>query len=126
VPPDVFAQAWLAVRVLLGDRMIEDLKRMAQVDGQVTGGTAAAGQRPIPVLFAGPEPGSYSGLGDLAVERYRARYGGLRGAANPSLWLLNRLIGGSPEDHGGLLSFLFFDEAFTAPAVRLGSAVTLS
>ncbi|WP_305094435.1 hypothetical protein [Prescottella sp. R16] len=36
------------------------------------------------------------------------------------MWMLSRLIGGDPDDHGNLLSYLFFDPAFTRRAVRLG------
>lgn len=38
------------------------------------------------------------------------------------MWLLDRLIGGDPDDHGNLLSYLFFDPAFTARAAELGHA----
>ncbi|TQF68465.1 phospholipase [Rhodococcus spelaei] len=110
--PDVYAVAALSLRVLLADRMIEDLHRLADRTGR-------PGPR-VDVLFAGPPPERRGDIAALADEAFRTRYSGLGAKRNPSLWVLDRLIGGDPDDHGNLLSYLFFDPAFTAPAAALG------
>lgn len=40
---------------------------------------------------------------------------------DPALWLLDRLVGGSADDHGELLGFLLFDPDFADAAARLGA-----
>ncbi|WP_430335026.1 patatin-like phospholipase family protein [Rhodococcus sp. ACT016] len=114
--PDVYAVAALTMRVLLADRMIEDLHRLAD-----RGRSAAA----IDVAFAGPPAGRRGDIAALADDAFHARYGKLGAARNPSMWLLSRLIGGDPDDHGNLLSYLFFDPAFTRRAATLGRSHAL-
>ncbi|MGH3801924.1 MAG: hypothetical protein ACRDTD_17675, partial [Pseudonocardiaceae bacterium] len=115
--PDVFGVAALVLRVVLADGMIEDLHRLARRNALARERT---GSKLVEILFAGPSPAQRGDLAALANEAFHGRYAGWRAASNPSLWLLARLIGGAPADHGTLLSFLFFDPAFTAAAATLG------
>ncbi len=119
--PDVPAVAGLAVRSLLADRMVEDLRVLSRVNRLLAAGATGTAYRPVRFRFAGPGPGQADDLARLASERYRRAYGGLKAVRNPPLALLERLVGGSPEDNGELLSYLFFDGAFTGPAAALGA-----
>jgi NTE family protein len=81
----------------------------------------------IGTWFAGPPADRATELADLADEVRRTEYGGLRALRNPSLAVLERLVGGAVPDvdrtHGSeLLSFLFFDPAFASAAAALGAA----
>jgi NTE family protein len=102
------------MRVLLADRMIEDLHRLANGD--------CVPREAVEVLFAGPPSDRRGDIAALADDAFHTRYGRFGGAHNPSMWLLSRLIGGDPDDHGNLLSYLFFDPAFTRQAALLGRA----
>lgn len=118
--PDVYAVAALALRVLLADRMIEDLHRLAARTGSKSGTKPGSGR--VDIHFAGPPADHRGDIAALADAAFRGRYGRFSGVHNPSMWLLSRLIGGDPDDHGNLLSYLFFDPAFTRQAARLGRA----
>lgn len=118
--PDVFGQAAVALRVLLADRMIEDLHRLQSINQLVAEQPDLGGYRHIDVLFAGPSSARASDIGALANSVFHREYSGIRGARNRSLWVLNRVIGGAAVSHGDLLSFLFFDSTFTRPASDLG------
>lgn len=111
--PDVYAVAALALRVLLADRMIEDLHHLSERRPPGTPGRVA-------VHFAGPPADRRGDISALADAVFHDRYAGLGGARNPSMWLLARLFGGDPDDHGNLLSYLFFDPAFTRRVAELG------
>lgn len=112
--PDVYAVAALALRVLLADRMIEDMHRLSERNFPEFPG------RCIDVLFAGPPADRRGDISALADDVFHDRYAGLGGARNPPMWLLSRLFGGDPDDHGNLLSYLFFDPAFTCRVAELG------
>src|SRR5207253_5711808 len=114
--PDVFGQAALALRVLLADRMIEDLHRLLGINQLLEEQPDLARYRHIDVLFAGPSSAQADDLGTLANQVFHRDYSGIRASRDRSLWLLNRLIGGAAASHGDLLSSLFFDSAFTRPA----------
>ena len=125
--PDVPAVAALALRALLADRMVEDLQTLVAVNRLV----AAAGSAParstgeayreVTYRFAGPPADRAGELARLALEVYRREYSGLRALRDPPLAVLERLIGGAADDRGELLSFLFFDRAFTRAAAELGA-----
>lgn len=119
--PDVFRAASVALQALLGDRMVEDLRTLSAVNALVAAGGREAAYRHVPFVFAGPPPGAAGAVGALAEAAFHEAYGGLRAVRNPTMWALDRLVGGDRPDHGDLLSFLFFDRAFTAPAVDLGA-----
>ncbi|MFC7449682.1 patatin-like phospholipase family protein [Rhodococcus daqingensis] len=121
--PDVFGAAALALRAMLADRMIEDLTAIERRNKRAH----PYPKKPyrIGVTFAGPSPGRPGEIAALADRVFREEFACLRGANNPALWALARLIGGEAADRGDLLSFLFFDPAFTRQAADLGRTVDL-
>ena len=124
--PDVYAVAALALRIVLGAGVTEDLRTLRAVNELVRRGTDDRHAR-IGAWFAGPPADRATELADLADEVRRTEYGGLRALRNPSLAVLERLVGGAVPDvdrtHGAeLLSFLFFDPAFASAAAALGAA----
>ncbi len=121
-PPDVAAVAALALRSLLADRMVEDLRVLSTVNRLVAAGATGTGDREVPFMFAGPGPGQGRDLARLASTSYREAYGGAKALRQPALAVLERLLGGSSDDNGELLSYLFFDPAFTVAAAALGAA----
>ncbi|MFZ2530254.1 MAG: patatin-like phospholipase family protein [Rhodococcus sp. (in: high G+C Gram-positive bacteria)] len=110
-PPDVYAIAALALRNLLADRMVEDIRLL---------GSHRHGENAVDIVFAGPPEHRKAEIAELADRVFR-RYGYTRAVRSPELWMLTRLIGGAPEDHGNLLSYLFFDSEFTTRAAALGA-----
>ncbi|MET4613332.1 NTE family protein [Rhodococcus sp. PvR044] len=121
--PDVFGAAALSLRAMLADRMIEDLRAIERRNKRAH----PYPDKPyrIDFTFAGPSLDRAGEIAALADEVFREQFACLRGAQNPSLWALARLIGGEAADRGDLLSFLFFDPAFTEAAAELGRAVEL-
>lgn len=118
--PDIAAVAALALHGLLADRMVEDLRVLSAVNRLVES-SADHSHRRVAFRFAGPAADQGQDLARLATHAYRESTSGLRGLRDPALVVLERLIGGAPDDNGELLSYLFFDSAFTAPAARLGA-----
>ncbi|WP_075295934.1 MULTISPECIES: patatin-like phospholipase family protein [unclassified Pseudonocardia] len=124
--PDVYAVAALALRIVLGAGVTEDLRTLRAVNELVERGVDGRHRR-IGSWFTGPPPDRGTELADLAAEVRRTEYGGLCALRNPSLFVLERLVGGGVPDvdptHGAeLLSFLFFDPAFASAAAALGAA----
>ncbi|BBG01971.1 MULTISPECIES: patatin-like phospholipase family protein [Pseudonocardia] len=124
--PDVYAVAALALRIVLGAGVTEDLRTLRAVNTGIDRGADTRHSR-IGTWFAGPPPERATELAELAAEIRRREYGGLRALRNPSLLVLERLVGGAVPDtdltHGAeLLSFLFFDPAFATAAADLGAA----
>ncbi len=119
--PDVFRATAVSLQALMGDRMVEDLRTLSTVNELVAAGAKVDRYRRVRFLFAGPPSGEADAIGRLANDVFRATYAGLGAVRNPTLWALGRLIGGRDSDHGELLSFLFFDSAFTTPAAALGA-----
>ncbi|MEJ8281555.1 patatin-like phospholipase family protein [Pseudonocardia spirodelae] len=124
--PDVYAVAALALRIVLGAGVTEDLRTLRAVNDLVDRGEDRRHQH-VATWFAGPPAGRADELAELAETVRRREYGGLRALRNPALVVLERLVGGAVPDldttHGAeLLSFLFFDPAFAAAAAELGAA----
>ncbi|MBO4238240.1 MULTISPECIES: patatin-like phospholipase family protein [Pseudonocardia] len=124
--PDVYAVAALALRIVLGAGVTEDLRTLRAVNALVDRGEDRRHRR-IATWFAGPPADRATELAELADAVRRREYGGLRALRNPSLAVLERLVGGAVPDadttHGAeLLSFLFFDPVFAAAAADLGAA----
>lgn len=123
--PDVYAVAALALRIVLGAGVTEDLRTLRAVNELVERGADDRHAR-IGTWFAGPPADRGAELAALAAEVRRREYGGLRALRNPSLFVLERLVGGGvPDvdstDGAELLSFLFFDRAFASAAAALGA-----
>ena len=122
--PDLFNTAAVILRAMLADRMVEDLHRLESRNAQAHSDTRAeAPYRHIDVQFVGPPLDRANSLAVLADEILQHRFRGLGRLRNPQLSLLARLFGGAATTQpGDLLSFLFFDPAFTRPASALGRA----
>ncbi|MFP5068401.1 patatin-like phospholipase family protein [Pseudonocardia nantongensis] len=127
--PDVYAVAALTLRIVLGADVTEDLRTLRAVNDLVFHGTDTRHQR-VGTWFAGPPVDRATELAELAHRVRRTEYGGLRALRNPSLLVLERLVGGAVPaagagadrtDHAELLSFLFFDPAFATAAAALGA-----
>lgn len=75
--------------------------------------------REVPYVFVAPQ--RRGAIGELAIEVFRERYGGLRGALRSiDFRLIHDLLGGSSPTHGELLSLLFFDTDFISELIKMG------
>lgn len=126
--PDVRAALADVLKATLVDRMVEDIRRLGQMNVLLqnlpAGGAGLISRsgrrrRIIPYVFAGPEQAD--ALARLAARVFRHRYGGTgwlrHGLDYP---VLHRLLGGAGKVNGELLSYLFFEQEFLAAAVALG------
>ena len=118
--PDVFAAGALALRIVLGGAVTDDLRALLAVNAQARSAPADP-HGVVDVWFGGPPADRATDLATLANEVFRREFSGHRAWRNPGLWALDRVIGGTEADHGELLSFLFFDPAFAAAATSLGA-----
>lgn len=118
--PDVFAVGALALRILLGGAVTDDLRALLAVNAQARADVSDP-HGVVDVWFAGPPADRATELAALANVVFRREFAGHRALRNPALWALDRLIGGSDADHGELLSFLFFDPSFADAAIGLGA-----
>jgi NTE family protein len=124
-PPDFGDGALHMLHGALVDPLIEDLRMLGDVNTFFTEDAPAAQRyreergkppyRRVPYLFVGPPRRGV--IGEIAMEIFRSRYGGLR---SPDFPLLNRLLGGESPTHGELLSYLFFDPEFVDALIELG------
>ena len=110
------------MHALLVDRMADDIRALRRVNTLVSTGRRRArrsGYRMIPNLYLGPpKPGLIS---RAANDVFSSRYAGIRGRC-PTCGLLGRLLGGTRDSHGDLLSFVFFDREFHEALIELGRA----
>jgi len=122
-PPDMWGAAGHLLRGALSDRMVEDLHTLAQVNGLAAKRPATGrGKHVVPFVFAGPQSEADAvAIGETAESVFRRNFGGLPRLGRRDLALLSRLVGGTPREHGELLSYLFFDPAFTVKAAELGA-----
>lgn len=129
-PPDFGDGALHVLQGMLVDPLIEDLRMLGNVnlffgDGDEASAAsayrAARGKPPyrtVPYIFVGPE--RRGEIGELAIEVFRDRYGGMKGIRSPDFPLLSRLLGGESPTHGELLSYLFFDTVFIEELIAMG------
>ena len=126
--PDVRAALSDVLRALLVDRMVEDIRRLGQMNellqshapgGGVTRSASGRRRRVIPFVFAGPaQPDA---LAALAAHEFQKRYGHWRWLRHsPDYPLLHRLLGAAGTVNGDLLSYLFFERCFLEAAIELG------
>lgn len=126
--PDIFASAADVLHAMLVDRMVEDVRTLDKINALVKQVASSphhrSGKRPyreIPYLFVGPT--TRDQLGMLAGDVYRQTFHSkLTRWSEPDFPLLHRLIGGSEETHGELLSYLFFHPDFIEAAIEMGRA----
>ena len=117
--PDVLDASAVVMHSLLEDRMADDIRALRRVNALLSGGRnqASKSYRAIPNLYLGPpKPGL---IGRTANEVYTRRYTGIHRPLS-DLGLLGRLLGGTHQSHGDLLSFLFFDREFHKALIDLG------
>lgn len=126
--PDVRAALTDVLRALLVDRMVEDIRRLGQMNellqshapgGGVIRSASGRRRRVIPFVFAGPaQPDA---LAALAAHEFQKRYGHWRWLRHsPDYPLLHRLLGAAGTVNGDLLSYLFFERCFLEAAIELG------
>lgn len=119
-PPDLFRAAALTLQGVMADGMVEDLWTLSKVNRLVSNAEEDGPDRQIDFLFAGPPADEAGAIGALANDVFERSFSGVEALHSPGLWLLERLVGGARSDHGDLLSFLFFESAFTSEAAALG------
>lgn len=115
---------------LLADPVMEDMRTLANintflVDGGANSGAVryrkARGKPPYRTIeYAFVCPGRPGAIGELALETFERRYGGLRALRDIDIPLLSRLLGGNSATHGELLSYLLFDSEFASKLIELG------
>jgi NTE family protein len=117
--PDIFDAATVVMHSLLVDRMSDDIRALRRVNTLVVAGRgrAPSGYRAIPNVYLGPpKTGLISQTANAVFSR---RYAGIHRPLS-DLGLLGRLLGGTTENHGELLSFVFFDREFHKALIDLG------
>jgi NTE family protein len=117
--PDIFDASTVVMHAVLVDRMADDIRALRRINTLVSteAGRAPTGYRSIPNLYLGPPaPGLISQIANRVFSR---RYTGIHRPLS-NLRVLGRLLGGTRESHGELLSFVFFDQEFHAALLELG------
>lgn len=116
-PPDLFAALAKVVTSSLVDRMVEDVRALDRVNRLLGAGAASSEHRAVPYLFVGPpDDGVIPGLAEQTLRRYDRP----QALLTPDFALLNRLVGGSTQAHGELLSYLLFDRDFIEALIAQG------
>lgn len=118
--PDVRAALADVLRSLLVDRMVEDIRRLSQMNellqsrapgSTVSRSSSGRRRRVIPFVYAGPERANV--LAALAAREFHARYGRGRWLRHSLDYpVLHRLLGAAGTVNGELLSYLFFEHGF--------------
>ncbi len=127
-PPDFADGALQLLTAMLVVPMIEDVRRLGQVNELVSSADeAVAAHRKalnkkayhqVPYMFIAPSGRGV--LGDIASEVFRRNYSGYRAITAPDLSILSRLLGGEREQHGELMSYLLFERDYLNDAIVLG------
>ncbi|HEY2224105.1 patatin-like phospholipase family protein [Actinomycetospora sp.] len=116
-PPDLDDAMVSFVDVALVDRMVEDVRTLAKVNE-----SPGESRSVVPFLFVGPP--RRGTLAAVAARCYDERAGGpaswWQTLRRPDLALFDWLIGGDGLRRGDLLSYIYFDPAFTKAAIELG------
>lgn len=129
-PPDFGDSALHLLQGTLVDPLAEDVRMLGNVNLFFADGDAAPAAaryraargklryRKVPYVFVSPV--RRGAIGELAMDVFRARYGGWRALRSPDLRLLSGLLGGESPTHGELLSYLLFDREFMEELVAMG------
>lgn len=127
-PPSLSDAAVNLLQGALVDRLIEDLRTLGTVNAFFADGAPGAQRyrrargkppyRQVPYMFVGP---GRNAIGELAVEVFRDRYGGLNGLRSPDFALLNMILGPGRAGRGELLSYVFFDPEFLEALIEMGA-----
>jgi NTE family protein len=118
---------------LLVDQVAQDLRRLAAINSffveDAATGTLhsprayrlARGHAPYrPISYALVAPRRRGDIGRLAERVFKRRFGGLRSLRDLDYLVMSRLLGAGSRARGELLSFLLFDQEFTAELIELG------
>jgi NTE family protein len=126
--PDLADGALQLLTATLLSPMIEDVRRLGQVNQLISGaGSAVAAYRDaqhkkpyrqVPYMYIAPA--TRGALGDIASQVFRRRYRSYRAIKAPDLAILSRVLGGESEQHGELMSYLMFDPEFLDATIALG------
>jgi NTE family protein len=116
--PTVVDAAAQLVSSALADRMVEDLATLDKLNRVAEQAPVPGEARLIPRLFVGPR--SRGELGDLAQVAYDERARPLLGPLRDNVAFAHLLLGRNEPRAGDLLSYLFFEPEFLAPAIALG------
>lgn len=126
--PDVRAALADVLKATLVDRMVEDIRRLGQMNEMLqnrpAGGPGLRSRsgrerRVIPYVFAGPVHAEE--IATLAASIFQRRYGKGRWLRHSlDFPVLQRLLGGRGKVNGELLSYLFFEQEFLEAAIALG------
>jgi NTE family protein len=130
-PPDLADGISHLLDGTLVDPLIKDLVKLGNVNTFMVGDGAGEGPklyrtsrgkkpyREVPYVFVAPQ--RRGAIGELALDVFRQRYAGLRGALRSiDFRLINDLMGGRSPAHGDLLSLLFFDHEFILELINMG------
>jgi NTE family protein len=115
--PDLFEGASHVLQGLFNDPLAADVRELGERNAHPRGDDVV-----IPYIFVAPL--ERTGIGDVAAEVFRERYGRVRDLfRHPGLAALGRLLGGGEDAiHGELLSYLFFAPAFATRLIAMGRA----
>ena len=119
------------LNAMLEDSLRDDLRRLGEInsvlgtDADVLRRWAEARGREAPrqIPFVVVAPDDDAKIGELALEVFHRRYGGVRGLLrDPDMQLMHRLGGSASPLQGELLSFVLFDEEYFDLLVETGRA----
>jgi NTE family protein len=118
---------------MLVDQVAQDVRRMALinsffVEDRATGTLhsprsyrLARGHEPYrPISYALVSPRRHGEIGRIAQQVFQRRYGGFGTLRDIDYTVISRVLGSSSQARGELLSFLLFDQEFTAELIALG------
>jgi NTE family protein len=117
--PDFDDAALSVLQATLDDPLIEDLQALVRVNSllSASGQDELDGRRRYEYEFAGPE--GHGGIGRVAAQVLRERYGGpLR--ALTDFAILDRLLGRQGPEQAELQSYLLFDTDFMERIIAMG------
>lgn len=126
--PDLLDGATQLIQAVLVDPLVGDVQTLVTINRMLLDRTTErtreneqrTGQLVVPYVLIAPEDPDE--IGRLATEVYREHFGSAWALArSPSVAGLGRLTAaGRSDDHGELLSYLFFAEEFTTRLIELG------
>jgi NTE family protein len=118
---------------MLVDQVAQDVRRLALINSFFVEDAATGtlhsprsyrlsrGHEPYrPISYALVSPRRNGEIGRIAQQVFQRRYGGLGSLRDIDFTVVSRILGSSSQARGELLSFLLFDQEFTAELIGLG------